>query len=201
VRHVQVFWKTVQEPGFEHLSLALGARGTVADGLVLGVSGEPPEPFRLRYRIECDQGLAVRSLVATVERATERRIALRTGADGVWYDADAGARLAHLEGCTALDVMTSPFTNTLPVRMRTWTPGDRHELDVAYVTVPALGVARDRQRYTCLVRRDDAARFRVESLDAGWAYELDVDRDGLVVDYADLFARVGTFVVEPREPP
>jgi len=196
-----VFWRTVQEPGFEHLSLGIDARdGVVADGLVIGVIGEPPAPFRLRYRIACDAGFAVHTVAVTLHHPTRRRVALRADQRRAWHDAGSGAPLPHLDGCTAVDVMTTPFSNTLPVRMLAWQPGASRELDVAYVSVPDLGVVRDRQRYTCLAQGPDGARFRVASVDAGWEYEVGFDRDGLVVDYADLFARVD-FSTRPSEAP
>jgi hypothetical protein len=198
--HRQVFWKTVQEPGFEHLSLTVDARGVRADGVVLGVFGDPPEPFRLRYGVACDPRFAVRTVTAAVEHPFERRVALRASESDEWHDADSGARFLHLDGCTAVDVMTTPFTNTLPIRMLSWAPGDARELDVAYVTVPELRVTRDRQRYACLAQHREGSRFRVESLDDGWAYDVHVDREGLVIDYADLFVRVASFGATPEPP-
>ena len=46
------------------------------------------------------------------------------------------------------------------------------------------------QRYTCLERRPDVARYLYESIESGFRAELTVDADGLVMEYAGLFRRV-----------
>ena len=56
-----------------------------------------------------------------------------------------------------------------------------------YVRLPELTVTTSRQRYTCLER---GRHYRYESLESAFTRELEVDADGLVVTYPDLFRRV-----------
>lgn len=60
---------------------------------------------------------------------------------------------------------------------------------VAYITPPSLTVAPDGQRYTWL----GPNRWRFDSLGSGFTAELTVDEDGLVIDYATLFRRAGSW--------
>jgi hypothetical protein len=185
-----VFWETLQEPGFEHLLLRDDAAGLVADGAVLGVFDEPWRAFRMRYRVECDAGVRVRRVSVQVEHPWTRELALQSDGEGRWSEAGGTAR-PELVGCIDVDVMTTPFTNTLPVRRLAWRRGTTHEIAVAYVTVPSLALSVDRQLYTCLEWADDGPRrFRFASLVSGFTAELVVDRDALVLDYGDVFRRV-----------
>jgi hypothetical protein len=184
-----VLWRTLQEPGLEHLALRETARGIRADGLAIGVFGSPARPFRLRYRLGCDPAGRVTDLTLHVTRPRPRRIALRGDGQGTWRNA-SGAELGELRGCIDVDIMTSPFTNLLPIRRLAWAPGRSAEIDVVYVSVPELDVQPHRQRYTCIVATPGRARFRFESLTTGFAADLEVDGDGLVTDYGDVFQRV-----------
>ncbi|MEA3167022.1 MAG: uncharacterized protein QOJ26_1906, partial [Thermoplasmata archaeon] len=56
-----------------------------------------------------------------------------------------------------------------------------------YVDLPSLAVKPDLQRYTRLSER----RYLFESPASGFARDIDVDDDGLVVTYPGLFRRVG----------
>jgi len=58
---------------------------------------------------------------------------------------------------------------------------------VVYVRIPELTVTTERQRYGCLAPR---RRYRFESVDSDFGREIEVDGDGLVVTYPDLFRRV-----------
>ena len=55
----EVLWSAWDEPGLEHVRLAVGESGVVADGLVLGV----PEgrPLRIAYEVRCDRLWRVRT--------------------------------------------------------------------------------------------------------------------------------------------
>jgi hypothetical protein len=59
---------------------------------------------------------------------------------------------------------------------------------MVYVTVPGLRPEPDHQRYVCLGVDVGGGLYRYES--AGFAADLSVDADGLVLDYPGLFRRV-----------
>jgi hypothetical protein len=71
--------------------------------------------------------------------------------------------------------------------------GESTELTVAYVSIPDLHLNTDSQRYTGLDPVDEnGGRFRYDAGEGDFTAELVVDPDGLVLDYSDLFTRVGT---------
>ncbi len=183
-RHV--LWARVDRPGLEHLWLRQGPDGVQADGVAIGVK-DGAAPFRLRYRIHCDERWIVETVRVEVLDDSGRLIELKVDGRGGWTDG-TGAALP-LDGCLDVDIFASPFTNTLPIRRLGLAPGRSAELLVAYVSVPDLALSTARQRYTCLERRPDGGRWRYESLTSGFTTELPVDADGLVLDYPGFFTR------------
>ncbi len=179
---ILVSWVPTKGAGAEHLSNRSIADGVVAEGVVVGARGGTP--YGLHYRVACDRSWRVREAVLSLT-GEERRLHLRADGEGNWQDGD-GHEVEALRGCVDIDISATPFTNTLPIRRLGLAPGAAHEVLVAYVAVPALVPEPARQRYTCL----EAGRlYRYEGLFRGYAGELPVDADGLVLDYPGTFRR------------
>lgn len=178
-----VRWRPCEGDGLEHLVLADGPDGVRAEAVVIGTGDDGP--FAIRYALLCDAGWRVRML-EVVSVGDGRRLAVRADGAGRWTD-EAGAVLPALAGAIDVDIAATPFTNTLPIRRLGLAAGQAAEIVTAYVSVPALTVVPDPQRYTCLV---PGRRYRYESLDSDFVREIETDGDGLVTDYPGLFRRV-----------
>jgi hypothetical protein len=182
-----VFWQPWETPGFEHLHLQVFSDAVVADSVMVGI--DAGEPFRLRYVLRCDGQYRVRDLL--LQRLdSEGYIALHADGSGHWTD-ENGARLPKCDGCIDVDISATPFTNTLPVKRLHLLPGQAHDIRVVYIAVPALHVRVASQRYTCLERHADGATFQYRSLGSDFVADLAVDAGGLVIDYPQLFRRLG----------
>jgi uncharacterized protein len=189
----QVMWSPWTTPGLEHVQVFTQSDGIVADGLLLGV--EKQEPFRVRYEIQCDHRWKLRTVQITVLGGISQSLHLVTDGEGSWVTG-RGEVLPSLTGCLDVDISVTPFTNTLPIRRLTLQSGESATLSIAYITVPKLQVEVSEQRYTCLETTSSGGRYWFESLEQGEAIftaELPVDQDGLVVDYPELFRRVGAW--------
>jgi|SRR5947209_6171838 len=189
----QVMWTPWTGPGLEHLRLLQQQEDIVADGLILGVKEQTL--FRLRYEIRCDLQWRVRAIqLSPLDDATHLLHFLTDGA-GNWTT-ESGKAIPLLKGCLDVDISATPFTNTLPIRRLALQPGSSAILSMAYFTIPQLHVEVTQQRYTCLELSSSGGRYRFESLVDGisrFTAELPVDQDGLVLDYPELFRRVGTW--------
>ena len=183
----EVVWSSWDGRALEHLRVTADDEGVLADGLVLGV--EDGRPFRLRYRVRCDADWRVREVDLDPLRPGAPAVALRADGAGRWTTA-AGDPVPALDGCLDVDIRVTPFTNTLPVRRLGLRMGETREIAVVYVAVPEMEVTPVPQRYTCLELRADGGRYRYEGLSTGFAAELPVDADGLVLDYPGVFRRV-----------
>ncbi len=180
---LEVLWRQLAGIGAEHLVLKMNG-GIHADSLAVGeIEGSA---YRIRYEIDCDAAWNVQRL-RIEDLLSGKVLALRRAAADRWGAAD-GKALVELDGCTEVDIMITPFTNTLPIRRLNLKPGEARQITVIYVSVPGLEVSRAKQQYTCLSLEDSGGVYRYESLKSGFTAELKADMDGLVVDYPSIFA-------------
>lgn len=177
-------WQAWETPGLEHLVLQSGPQGIVAEASIIGWSAEATA-FAMTYRIACGPDWRVRTVeVLLVGVACSIHIA--SDGMGTWTTA-GGSPLPALDGAIDVDIMATPFTNTLPIRRLDLADGQSADIDVAYVSVPDLTLSLARQRYTCL---NAGALYRFESLESGFSRDIRIDRDGLVTEYPGLFRRI-----------
>jgi hypothetical protein len=161
--------------------------GVQADSLLVGIASG--QSFRMHYILRCDSAWQTRELRVASLGDGDRTLHLLADGAGGWTARD-GAALPLLDGCIDVDLSTTPFTNTLPIRRLNWRRGQSAELRVVYVELPSLRLSVEPQRYTCLEKRGSTGRFRFESPSSGFTADIAIDKDGLVVDYPGLFRRV-----------
>ncbi len=179
---LEVLWRQLAGIGAEHLVLNMDD-GIRADSLSVGeIEGTA---YRIHYVIECDDAWNVQRL--QIEDLLHGKVGiLSRSADNLWTDGDGNA-LGFLGDCTEVDIMITPFTNTLPIRRLDLQPGWSKDISVAYIALPGLHLSRSEQRYTCVARDENGGRYRYENTQSGFTAELKVDTDGLVVDYPNIF--------------
>jgi hypothetical protein len=183
----EIMWSGWDTPGLEHLRLSLNQTRPTAEGQIITTLFEEG-PLRLHYVVQCDQQWRVRE-VRVIAEGVSTAVNVRADGEGHWTT-DAGDALPHLDGCIDVDIMATPFTNTLPIRRLGLRPGESADISVAYVVVPSLEIVASPQRYTCLESGPNGGLYRYEGLDTGYTNELPVDTDGLVVDYPGIWKRV-----------
>lgn len=180
-------WQDWAGTGLQHLVLREGPEELVADAVVIGTE-EDGRPFAARFRIECDAGWRVRRVEAGLI-GDERPLVLLGDGAGHWRDG-AGAPRPDLEGAIDVDLPITPFTNTLPIRRLGLAAGESADLETVYIVLgggTAPRAVTDPQRYTCLAPR---RRYRYAALDIDFVREIEVDADGLVVTYPEMFRRL-----------
>ncbi|NMO92779.1 putative glycolipid-binding domain-containing protein [Actinomycetospora sp. TBRC 11914] len=149
---------------------------------------EAPRPWSTRFSVVVDSRWQTRSCFVEVLGADGLdRVTLTADALGHWtLD---GRDWADLEGCVDVDVSISPLTNTLVVARLGLDVGEERSVDVAWLDVPSLAVARVTQTY----RRepdDDAGQRYVYADPTYGSFLFTVDPRGIVREYQGLFARV-----------
>ena len=182
------FWAAQQGPGMEQLRMRLDPIENVAHGLVMGVERE--RPYRLHYKLKWGSDWRIRKLALeshTIDGMHER--IFKSDGRGHWRD-EQGEVLPELDGCIDVDISVTPFTNTFPVRRLDLRPNQSADIRVLYVAAPGLAVRPVTQRYSCRERAADRHRVTYEGFPSGFTADLELDRDGLVIDYPDLFRRV-----------
>ncbi|WP_414447308.1 putative glycolipid-binding domain-containing protein [Burkholderia sp. 22PA0099] len=182
-----VRWASLDSDGIEHLTLVRDGGGYLAESVIVG-RHDDGRRYGLAYRVACDAHW--RTTRATLTVMGGATLTLERDRGGHWCEVlDIGERsaLPALEGCVDLDIAATPFTNTLPIRRLGLKRDERRTIDVAYVTIPELSVARATQTYVCI---EPGRRYRYEGIDGRFKAGLSVDDDGLVVEYDTLFRRL-----------
>ncbi len=182
-------WEALAWPGVEHLVIRTTDGAIEADGMVVALD---ERPLRIQYRLTCDLDWTARSF-SLEEPESGTRMTLMSDAAGRWTDAD-DREIDELAGCVDVDLAATPFTNTLPIRRLDWRVGQARDLRMLYIQVPELTIRAQAQRYTCLALDDDGATYRFAS--ESFVTDIRVDQDGLVLDYPDLWRRIGPGAVD-----
>jgi uncharacterized protein len=180
-------WRILGEPrreGFEVAHFEQQRDGVVIRGTSLGT--EDGKPWSIRYIIELDAAWCTRK--ASIESANGERLKLRSNGNGR-FSVD-GKRDPRLDGCFDLDLEASLVTNMMPAHRLALRVGQASDAPAAYVRSNKLKVERLEQRYARLPDAKGQVRFDYESPRFGYRATLCFARDGLVVDYPHIGARV-----------
>ena len=176
LQEVEARWASWAGDTLEVLRLRWENAGWTAEGVVGGID--------IHYVVRLDDEWNVRQFVLFRD-LEEPDLWLARDPAGRWGEMN-GVYRHELDGCTDLDLVSTPFTNTLPIRRLGLDVGQQADVRVAWVDHDSLQVAPLRQRYTRLGEQ----RWRYESLETGFDVELDVDEHGLVLDYPGEFRRI-----------
>ncbi len=177
-----VLWRNVNSPGCEYCALSRAGGGWRLEGTVL--LADEDRPLEVRYRVECDEGWATRTVEVDTRSGGDRRtLRLRVDAGGRWWR--DGEELPAVRGCLDVDLSVTPATNTLPIRRLTLAEGAAAPVTTAWVRFPALAIEPLPQRYTRL----GPDRYRYES-DTGFVTEIETDDLGLVTRYGGGWERM-----------
>jgi hypothetical protein len=187
-----VMWRSLQaDAGLEYSGLwryplpdGEGSGWALRGTSVARYDGVPTE---VRYRVICDRGWKTRAVHVGVVQGDQKKAVRLRAVNGRWESADG--EVPQYQGCIDVDLGIGASTNTLAIRRLGLVVGQAAEIDAAWVRFPDLQLARLPQRYTRLAKD----RYRYESLDSGFAAELEVDDLGLVIQYPQWCERVGAF--------
>ena len=169
-------WRGIEYDGLERLRLEEG-------GMVRAASVIDSARGRYSYELTAESDWTFRRLQLEA-LAGERTRAIDYDGHGNWLV--DGAERTDLANAVDIDLAITPFTNSLPIRRLDLAIDDEADVIVAYVSFPDLEVTIEEQRYTRL----DEDRYLFESLDSDFSSEIEVDLDGIVVDYPGLFDRL-----------
>ncbi|MGF6774339.1 hypothetical protein P3T18_006854 [Paraburkholderia sp. GAS199] len=175
-------WVSEEGEGIEHLAFDARSDGFSAESVVVGQ--RYGQAYGLHYEVRCDPQW--RTTYAWLKIVGGAEVELHGDGDGHWHDGH-GVALSSIEGCIDIDIAATPFTNTLPIRRLQLAEGERKPIAVAYISTPDLQVTRVEQAYTCLALNDE---YRYEGIFREFTADLQIDLDGLVLDYPTLFRRL-----------
>lgn len=142
-------------------------------------------PAKVSYRVKCDCLWRTRHVEVLLERSGKvSRLALAVDENQRWQE--NRNLLPFAEGLFDADFEISPVTNTLPIRRLNLKVGESVESTAVWVRFPSLKLESLKQRYS---RVGDRC-YMYEAPDLDFKAQLEVDEDGLIVKYGDLWMRI-----------
>lgn len=176
----QIIWKGIYYNTVEYLHLQ-SADAHHIQGYITGLVNN--QPLHVDYHIVATSDWETSAVVIKAHDHIEKELHF-TREDGQWHD-KLGTIHDIFTPCIDIDISITPFTNTLAVNRLQLAEGERREISVLYFDLPAMDVKPVKQRYTRLAGR----LYRYESLWSGFTAELEVDEDGIVLDYPGIWVR------------
>jgi uncharacterized protein len=186
-------WQGVAEPYLESVRLLVSDGRLRATGRIVAAArpDRGTEAFHASFELSVPRGGGVgRGLLRTTTADEERQVSVGRTEDGVWLvDHGDGAERNEFDGAADVDVTGAVTFTALPIRRLGLhrEPGE-HVLPVLQVTMPDLSVRLVHQTYRTVSVTDDGAVINYSVPD--FSTDLTVDRDGLVIDYPGIAARV-----------
>jgi len=177
-------WRWLRGTGLERFDLLREGGGWLLRGTILALGDR--RSAEAHYEVFCDSAWHTRRAdIRLDEEGGERSLRL-TVENGRWYE--DGRKRDTVRGSLDLDLGWSPSTNTLPIRRLNLGVGESSgAVTAAWVRFPELTLEPLPQEY----RRLSERRYRYTSRAGAFTAEIDVDDHGLVIDYGDVWQRVG----------
>ena len=180
-----ILWKGLSFDTEEHCAISYHDDKTIMiHGEIEGWSGNKALYFE--YWLNLDAQWKVKSIEAVSRIAdSEFQYNLKRDENGNWSNSQ-NEDLPEFKDCSYIDISLTPLTNTLPINGLKLTQQENHDIDVVYIDVIEHKVYRDRQNYT----RIEKNMYRFENDDGSFTAFIEVDNDGFVTDYPDLFEMI-----------
>ena len=194
---VLLSWRGPDPERFDSASVTLGPSSLRALGSSMTAS------YALDYRLETGRDWVTTELdVRARGDGWWTSLLLRRSAGGkwsaVWNGEGMGSlptELPDLDSALDCDLSLCPLTNTMPILRHDFVGASHrgeevtHDLLMAWVSVPDLAVTRSEQRYAVSDPVDEGGAL-VEFSSTGFNTSIEVDADGIVVNYPMLGWRI-----------
>ncbi|HEV7768667.1 MAG TPA: putative glycolipid-binding domain-containing protein [Thermoanaerobaculia bacterium] len=174
-----ILWKSLEWPGHESARLLSIEDEHRLEGGAAFL--EESDPCRLDYAITCNADWTTRSTTVRGWMGSREIDIVIEAANGVWTM--NGEEQPQVAGCLDVDLNFSPTTNLLPIRRLALEVGQFADVRTAWLRFPSFELELLEQRYTRLA--EDRVHYKTTT---GFAAELRVSPNGLVLDYETLWS-------------
>lgn len=181
-------WRAPDGSRMESVRVQLGNR-IKANGRIVSAAGAVPA-FAAFYELQTDETGATKRFGMTVTLAErERQLSIARDAENMWLVSDhRGESRAAFDGALDVDVVFSPFFNTLPIRRcGLHVRPDSITVPVIYVSLPDMSVTPAMVSYSS-AGSASTEKIRVRSPVSETT--LTVDAGGFIMDYPGLAERI-----------
>ncbi|MGZ6780369.1 MAG: putative glycolipid-binding domain-containing protein [Mycobacterium sp.] len=180
-------WRAHDVPRMESVRVQLSNNRIKAYGRIVAAATDTHPAFSASYDLVTSDAGATKRLSMTVTMAErERQLSIARDEEGMWLvqDHSGQSSRAAYDGALDVDVIFSPFFNTLPIR-RTglYQRSDSLSVPVVYVSLPDLTVRPVTIDYSSA---PDGIKLHSPVAET----TVTVDSDGFILDYPGLAERI-----------
>ena len=184
-------WRAPDVPRMESVRVQLSGNRIRANGRIVAGATAGHPAFGVYYDMHTDESGATKRLGLTVTLAErERQLVIARDEENMWLVTDArGQSRAGYDGALDVDMLFSPFFNTLPIRRaRLQERAASITLPTLYLNLPDMSVVAATASYS-----STGPGSGITVLTPGTDSEgttVTVDADGFVIDYPGLATRI-----------
>lgn len=183
-------WRAHEAARMESVRVQLSGKRIKAYGRIVGGACDAHPAFSASYDLVTDENGATKRLAMTVTLAErERQISFARDEENMWLVRDQQNQLkrATFDGALDVDVVLSPFFNTLPIRRAGLNEhSDSISVPVVYVRLPEFSVEQATISYAGGGPGSDGIKLHSPVAET----TITVDADGFIIDYPGLAARI-----------
>ncbi|WP_280468391.1 putative glycolipid-binding domain-containing protein [Nocardia cyriacigeorgica] len=179
-------WRAHDATRMESVRVTVNGNRIRATGRIIGGAGAEHPAFSASYDLVTDENGATRRLsLRSTTAAGERHASISRDEENYWLIDATGAHIrSTFGGALDVDVVLSPFFNTLPIRRFSLQHAvEDVQVPVVYVRLPDLTVQEASLTYS-------SASDGISVLSPVSSATVTVDPDGFVLDYPGLAERV-----------
>jgi hypothetical protein len=179
-------WRSHDGTRIESARIHLSGNRIKAVGRIVAAQSETTPAFSASYDLVTDDSGATKRLSIEISLAErDRQLSIARDEENMWLVSSfEGESRDAFDGALDVDVMLSPFFNTLPIRrLGLNARAESVTVPVLYVSLPDLSVAASREKYT-------SAEGAITVKSPAGKAALAVDDNGFVIDYPGLAERI-----------
>jgi hypothetical protein len=179
-------WRAHGVPRMESVRVQLVGNRLRASGRIVGAECAEHPAFSASYDLATDEtGSVTRVSLRTTVALGTKQVSISCDEERYWAIEDGTSHLrSTFNGATDVDVVLSPFFNTLSIRrLGLHTESVDVEVPVVYVSLPDLSVREAALTYS-------SGSDGIHVISPVSSASLSVDEDGFVLDYPGLAERI-----------
>lgn len=183
-------WRAPDCYRMESVRVQLSGNRIKANGRIVAAATDTQPAFGAYYDLQTDETGATKRFGLTVTLAErERQLSIARDEENMWLVTDhAGESRAAFDGALDVDVVFSPFFNTLPIRRHgLHERSDSIIVPVIYVGLPDMSITSAVVTYS---NASSASIGEVKVKSPVSDTTLLVDADGFIVEYPGLAERI-----------
>lgn len=176
-----IVWEGLQYDTEEHCNVNFLDTGIIVRSEIEGWAGL--KALYAEYTLTLNVDWTVRKIeIHFTTGLEEHSYNFTRHASGHWTDA-TGTVLPQFGECRFVDISLTPFTNTLAIKGIAFTNNVKEQVSVLYFDILANQVHEELQQYMQIA----PDKYLFENAEGDFTAEIDVDDDGFVTRYPNLF--------------